>query len=139
MEAELAVAALRLQMCPTVHLCIGLSTATIINRTRGGLTGTRVAGSLGRVPVESAFAEACGHRRWANLGFDCGSCRLRLASYIDNIFSVSSTLYGAIQMLEDIEGILQNEWGLAIKPSSRSALVALGSDDLSPMPQKSIS
>ena len=126
----LAAALIRHQVCPTVELHVGAAAATVLQRCIGGLTGSRIAGVLARIPVESIFAERA--HIWKQWGFryDCeGSSRLLCAmSYIDNLFSVSKSPTGAIAILEDMEECLCERWSLKIKPDSRSYIVAAGSD-----------
>ena len=55
-----AACLLRHQMCPRVILRCGSAEVCIPNRTAGGLTGSRIAGLLGRVPVESIISERVG-------------------------------------------------------------------------------
>ena len=44
----------------------------------------------------------------------------------DNIYSVSGSVLGAVDILEDVERHLASDWGLQIKSSSRSVLTAAG-------------
>ena len=53
LPAGLAAALMRHQVCPIVVLRAKAAGATIVNRSSGGLTGSRIAGLLGRVPVEA--------------------------------------------------------------------------------------
>ena len=46
-----------------------------------------------------------------------------MSSYVDNLSAIGDTLEGAISILEDAEAHLEHQWGLQIKPSSRSCLV----------------
>ena len=65
------------------------------------------------------------------------SCRiLCAASWVDNIYSVSNTLLHAIWILEDFALQLGELWGLRIKDSSRTCMVALGSDEVPPDPAR---
>ena len=62
----LAAALMRHQVCPLVILQAKAAATTLVNRSCGGLTGSRVAGLLGRVPVEAVFcARAAAWRPWA--------------------------------------------------------------------------
>ena len=53
-------------------------------RSKGGLTGSTVALTLARVPVESTFVDL--YPRCALRGFSVGQCRLVFGSWVDNIF-----------------------------------------------------
>ena len=119
-----AVCLLRHQMCPVVLLCTGMVQLEIKARTIGGLTGSRTAGMLGRIPVESTIAER--HTHWRKHGFAAGSNVLCICTYVDNLFSASKTLDGAISILEDFETHLNEKWDLRIKQNSRACMVAAG-------------
>merc|ERR1739848_461426 len=69
-----AGAILRLQMFPKICLHTGRSSSDVKNRTKGGLTGSRVAGALGRVPVESVFEKR--GRFWHQWGYATEHCCL---------------------------------------------------------------
>ena len=120
----LAASALRQQMLPPGQLRVGGVLIPIPLRSRGSLTGSRVAGAMGRVPVESTIRDR--HQEWARHGFQAGGHRLTVATYIDNIFSAGSSLTGAIT-LEDFAARLHSIWDFQIKPTSRSCLVPRGS------------
>jgi len=64
---------------------------------------------------------------WQRWGYKAGGNVLSVCSYVDNLFSASSSLHGAISILEDFEQQLEERWGLKIKPSSRSCMPAAGS------------
>ena len=97
------------------------------NRSSGTLTGSRVAGMLGRVPVESIIVER--HHHWRQWGYLADTCTLTVSTYVDNLFSASRSLHGAIAILEDFEQELDAKWGLRIKPASRSCTVSRGSTE----------
>ena len=58
MPAPLAAAAARQQLLPRVSLRVGDVSAELGKRSRGSLTGSRVAGALGRIFVEER-SETC--------------------------------------------------------------------------------
>ena len=62
---------------------------------------------------------------WASVGLQANES-LALAAYVDNVYSVSRDVAGAVAILEDFEAHLWQDWRLAIKPSSRAALVPAG-------------
>ena len=116
---------LRLQLLPQVFLNSGAVRVLIALRTMGTLTGSRVAGALGRIPVESTICQRVAH--WRSLGFQAGDHILTICAYVDNIFSAGRNLGSAISILEDFELQLLQNWGLTIKPSSRACMVPRGS------------
>ena len=134
MSAGLAACILRHQMCPRILLSCGKATARIGKRSIGGLTGSRVAGFLGRVPVEAIASERSVH--WKRWGFHFAQHTLCLSTWVDNIFSVSDSLSGAIRILEDFEDQLRKNWCMKVKDSSRSCIVADGCLDLPEDTQK---
>ena len=81
---------IRHQMCPRVVLNVGAIEIAIDGRSIGGLTGSRTAGTLGRVPVESTMVERCTF--WKQWGYRAGEIVLSVCSYVDNLFSASSNL-----------------------------------------------
>ena len=84
-----------------------------------------MAGALGRIPVESTIAERSRH--WHAHGFSTPSQSLTVCTWVDNIFSASSTLDGAIFILEDFEMHLNKNWNLKMKPTSRACMTPRGS------------
>ena len=122
-----AACLVRHQMCPHVLLACGSSEVAIKGRSIGGLTGSRIAGLLGRIPVESIVAERRGHwRQWA---YEAGGDFFCLCTWVDNLFSASASLHGAINILEDFEHQLQSKWRMKIKPTSRACMRARGSTE----------
>ena len=88
---------------------------------------------LGRIPVESAIAERCPH--WRHLGFKANGHVLCAATWVDNLFSASQSLHGALSILDDFEKQLQAKWELTIKPTSRSCMAAAGNLEPQPPPK----
>ena len=123
----LAACALRQQMMPQVSLNISGVDVAIPARSCGSLTGSRVAGTLARVPVESTIQAR--HAHWKRWGFKCDRGALTVSTYVDNLYSVSHSLAGAIAILDDFAEVLASSWRLRIKPSSRLCLVARGLDE----------
>ena len=96
----MAACYVRLQMLPGVTLHLGNLAVPIVNRSVGGITGTRVAGALGRAPVEHIISERQSH--WRPMGFPIDSeTSLSVCAYVDNIYSCSSSVQGAVEILED--------------------------------------
>jgi hypothetical protein len=122
---SLAASALRHQMLPQVSLSVGGLTIPMNNRSRGSITGSRVAGALGRVLVESTLRDR--HTAWRSSGFSTADRTLVVAGYVDNIYSAGRSLGHAINILDQFEQHLQTTWGLSIKPSSRACMTPRGS------------
>jgi hypothetical protein len=117
--------ALRQQMMPQVVLKIGEVKVKMPNRASGSLTGSRVAGALGRVPVESIIQDR--HAEWQRHGYNASTCTLTVCTDVDNIYSASRSLEGALTILEDFADQLRIHWRLNIKASSRQCMVPRGS------------
>ena len=130
MPAQDAACMLRHQMCPKIWLNAGSLRFHVPNRSRGGLTGSRLAGAFGRVPVETTMSDRA--EAWQPLGFalDEGTT-LMCSAYVDNLFSCSRTVQGAIAILEDASYRLATDCGHDIKDSSRSVMVCKGSRERS--------
>ena len=60
-------------------------------------------------------------RHWQ---FECGYTHLMLASYADNLFSFSGTVFGATSLLEAFENRIREKWGLVFKDDSREVMPA---------------
>lgn len=82
-DARLAAAVVRHQVAPEVRICVGAHTSSVGGRTRGALTGLRVAGALGRLAIRDimcAVAVASAARAFAPSPHS-----VCLASYVDNL------------------------------------------------------
>ena len=82
--AALMAVCLRIQLFTKVVLNVGHTTIAIARRTKGGLTGTRTAGALGRIPILDMIAAR--EEAWRADGFRLGSGihadSLTMATYI---------------------------------------------------------
>ena len=76
------------------------------------------------------------HHNWQHWGFEIDSCVLMAASWVDNLHAAGTSASSAIHILDDIAMRLQEDWSLAIKPGSRSVMVAQGGDTTSPLPEE---
>ena len=122
LEASVCAAALRHQLMPRIRLSACNAEAVIAARASGTITGSRTAGALGRVPVESTFRERWQH--WQPHGFPCGrSHNLTACVYVDNLFVASVSFTGASFIMHDIEHQLLRVWGLQFKADSREAML----------------
>ena len=122
---------LRHQLLTQVVLRSGALAIPITNRSVGGLTGSRLAGALGRVPIEDVIELR--HDHWKKWGFKIDdNVSLTLSNYVDNMFSCSSSAENAVRILDDAAALLQPRWGLNIKPCSRKVMVCRYSMDTTP-------
>ena len=65
------------QLCPRVIVRCGGVAEYVGRRCVGGLTGSRVTGLLGRVPVEESFASRCSE--WRTWGFKLNDHKVLMA------------------------------------------------------------
>ena len=90
------------------------------------MTGTRLAGELGRIPIENAIASCLLELR--NFGYPLHERILCVATYIDNLFTFARDGTTAIHMSSLLERALGVRWGLTIKPGSKHVISAAGQD-----------
>ena len=111
----------RFQMMPAVRLHIGYGTSiSIAHRSKGGLTGTRTALVLARIPVEATVSKLYRQLRPFGLPVANGGSLL-VATYIENFYVVAPSQAFAIHSMEAIEEELVSQWGLEAKQSSRQS------------------
>ena len=108
-----------------MYICLSSATKTCVvpNRCVGGLTGSRVAGACGRIPVEQTIADR--HSIWNKWAF---AGRITMSVYIDNLYSAASSAHGATTIIQDAEDYLRDNWNLKIKPSSKVVMPVIGHD-----------
>ena len=75
---------IRHQLCTGIRITRGIESFLVSNRSCDGLTGSTVALTLARIPVESVFLELAPVNRLK--GFEVGGTRLVFASWFDNIY-----------------------------------------------------
>ena len=123
-DAALIGAAMRAQMLPEVITRCQAAECSISGRSTGGLTGSRVAGALARIPIEQTISDLAASAR--SQGFLAGSTRLTYASYVDNVFVLGKDGASAVLLADQFEKVLATQWKQAIKPSSREIMVPRG-------------
>ena len=120
-----AATAVRVQLMPQVTLAVGpLEPFALPARSRGTLTGSKVAGAMSRIPVEHTLVTL--HPSWAASGFRVGQHVLTAGSFVDNLFFLGRTSVAALRMAQEAEQMLATTWGLRIKPESRALLLPRG-------------
>ena len=123
----LGAAVVRTQLLPVVTLAAGGVATALGVRTRGSLTGSRLAGTLGRVPVETAAVaveKQTRHRHWILRG-----SRFNIATYVDNTYTIAQSRRDAEIILEQVEARLKEDWNLQFKPTSLLSMSPAGSTD----------
>ena len=91
----LAAACVRHQLLPPAQILIAGYQALVCNRTRGGLTGSRLAGQLGRIPVQLMFRDL--QPQFSQLGWKSDGVALFAASFVDNLCFLGPSLYKTTQ------------------------------------------
>ena len=137
-------AVIAFQMLTEVSLQLCGQSLPVPNRTSGALTGTRVAGQLGRIPIEAAMREVhgrlmqCGLPVFAptHLAEKCKPeyvntswepfCVLTFASYVDNVFILAKDVPSFLKLAKDFEHELLCVWNQTIKASNKQFLVPKG-------------
>ena len=113
-----------LMLAPSVTIHAAGSMAKMAQRVTGSLTGSRVAGWLGRVIT----ARVCQQLLVEPTYVPCklGNRAVSLSLWIDNVFSMDRSPHAAIHRLQLFESLLTRIWGLSIKPSSRQWISTKG-------------
>ena len=127
----LLVAIARHQLLTSVFVSRRRFEVTSFPRAKGGLTGSILALTLARIPVESSFVSlypSCAIRR-----FQVDKCRLVFGACVDNFYCASEEPTDAYRNLTEVFDELSRLWGLELKEVSMCALVS----DLQPVPPSS--
>ena len=88
--------------------------------TRGGITGSRVAGALGRIPVETSLRDSTVNHLYHGLTFD--TTRMHQFSWVDNLVAVGAAVDDTKQLLNGLATTLQHELEMAIQDGSKQLL-----------------
>ena len=127
--AALLGAVIRWQLMPTVNVRTGICTTAVLGRTSGGLTGSRTAGAMGRVPVE-ATAEKC-RSALVHRGFHIDQPSPWIGGgFVDNLFFASHSVGGALANAQCFEQELHETWGLALKDGSKVCMPVAGCPEI---------
>ena len=88
---NVVAAAVAWQLLPSLLVDASITSLCIEKRTKGGLTGSRTAGAMGRVPVEVTMMRSSPEvQRWA---YHLGTARgWSGASFVDNLYFFSHSL-----------------------------------------------
>ena len=121
------IACVRVQMCPVVFLSLLGLNLRLKQRTSGTLTGSRLAGCIGNIIIHECVS--ANQSRWKSLGFATFENPISLCTWVDNVYSFSTSLRKAIDILTSLEEHLGKVWGLKIKESSRACMVCKGNPD----------
>ena len=141
---ELTAATIGFQSLSCLSLALAGQTICIGQRSTGALTGTRLAGQLGRIPIESTaisvhkslyglglplFMPTAAAERvkpgWAEHSWE-PFMNITFATYVDNVFIAAKDSKSMCLLADAFEKELQEKWNQTIKPSSREFFVPKG-------------
>ena len=125
-ERALLSAVERLQLFTQLVICRSGHSFSIEGRTSGGLTGSTVALTLARIPVELAILEVlplCFCR-----GFSVGKGRLVFGAWVDNIYAAAHNPQDACDSLVSVFDVLKSKWSLDLKENSGQVIFCDGLD-----------
>lgn len=122
--AALAGAAVRHQLMPSVEVAALGSRVEVGDRARGALTGSRVAGSLGRIAVRDVMIWV--HERSAHRAFGPSDASVLMSTYVDNIMVAGRDSSSAAALLRVVETRLRERWALSLPEASMEVLAPRG-------------
>ena len=115
----------RHQLLPSLNMQMGNVSFVLQGRSKATLTGSRLAGTCGRIPVEATVLKL--FPQLAPLGFPVASGSLTIATFVDNLFAFSISSADAVRQLDLIAEELSETWSLKIKAGSRQWMACRGS------------
>ena len=123
-EAVWLAIAVRLQLVPIVRFAVGDVILPLRHRTCGSLTGSKTAGSLGRLIVVDSMVKAVSQPSFR--GYMSAAGQLTLSSWIDNLYCLAPTPGCAATNFMILDGVLQRDWRLTFKESSKLIISSAG-------------
>lgn len=121
---SLVGAAVRHQLMPQVDVLIAAARAEVGDKSRVSVTGSRVAGALGRVAIRDVMMHV--HATSAHRAFGPPEARILICSYIDNILVAGSDSSSASAILQQVEERLRTPWALSLPESSVEGMAPRG-------------
>lgn len=125
LDRGIVQAVVLMQMCAPIRLSVvgvpACGALQIPRRTWGSLTGTRVAGALGRWPTETTARELLAAQPAAGVRVGADGV-FALAVYVDNLYALGASAGAAATLLRDWAELLQARWSLRLKSSSRECM-----------------
>ena len=112
-ERPLLASIFRHQLCSSIGITRCVVSFVISSKSCGGLTGSTVALTLARIPVESAFLELAPVNRLK--GFEVGGTRLVYASWVDNLYAAAHSPEDACDLVHSVFKHLSVAWNLEVK------------------------
>jgi len=124
LSPEWAIVAVWIQLLPTIIFRVLNVEWSLVSRSTGTLTGSRVASAMARVPVLDLIYANFNHLQPHMLCI--GSWSALCATYVDNIIFLLASIADVPVVSRICEEYLGHKWGQCIKPSSKQALVFKG-------------
>lgn len=125
LPAAACAAVVRHQMLPLVDLCVGTSRVQVRVRSSGCLTGSRLAGALGRVVARTMLSAVTPAQE--ALGFRASPGRTLLAAKsVDNLVVFGRDATGVEAVLAWAQGWLRAHWSVDLADSSLEVLAPVG-------------
>ena len=121
-----AGAIIRAQLLPTILLATSSFSALITRRSTGSLTGSRLAGVLGRVPVEAEARILYESQEARADSYVANHVFTMFSTYIDNVYSLGKSELCAVRNLCRLEDALKSRWGLSLKEGEKFAMAPAG-------------
>ena len=115
-ESSLVAGMLFFSLLTKVVLRTGEAQYTLKARTKGSLTGTRIASSMAKIIIADCLLKC---HASGQVHFLSAAPPLSFCVWVDNIYAVADTAHRAVCNLELIETILEADWHLKIKSSSK--------------------
>lgn len=129
-DVAVAFCAIRHRLAPVILVSPGSMSAPIIDRSLGGLTCSRVAGQLGRIPVLASLHSVL--YDLTDLCWNHDPVHLVASTLVDNLFFLGPSAYNATCMADLFEEVLRRDWKQTIKPSSKLVLPTFGNCEVVP-------
>ena len=143
-DKGLVAAMVGFQMLSNLSLTVAGHVIHVGERAVGALTGTRISGQLGRVPIEASVLKV--HKSLAHLGLPlfmptdsaeqcrpeyCKQqwepfCQITFATFVDNVFVAGRDVKSFCKLADSFEKELRTTWNQTIKPSSKEFYVPRG-------------
>ena len=107
-----------MQLCVRLNFSMGGELTTLAPRTSGSLTGSRVAGCLGRIIMNDCMLHSV--RARTLMPFMADSQAVAFACWVDNVYAAGSSAEACVSNMRVFESRLVDFWGLRFKPDSKT-------------------
>ena len=115
------------QLAVSLQFAVGDTITALPQRCMGSLTGSRVAGGLGRAIVTHYLREVLRSSRLRP--YDAGGEALSFACWVDNVYAAGSSSDAAVANLMLFQDVLLRDWCLQFKDDSKTFISAMPRQD----------